>query len=319
MRIKGRKSRVDRRQPQRGGRFTSAQLAWMDRDQERLHRAREKEKKRIANKKKQAEKEAKEREEKRKQGIPDPHAMPVPSSQPLLSKFLAKPKSAPPLESPSVETPEFEDDGFEGQSDGGDTEVCSVDSYEAEIEAFDRRVMVDEERRMIGKPPVLIRSTAADLIRSGIFGSTEANGHNKHDEGAHNGNKDDEDAFSECSAFYDEDFIREADTTAQGQSGQQKKASQSQEGQSIQTAAKPAVVEAHRGAGTGATAQPRSQHKEHKVAQPIQQPPPRLAIEESFRDDTADFLEQFGCDLGADGEFAPDEDFERELVQLDAG
>lgn len=287
----------------------------MDRDQERLHRVREKEKKRIANKKKQAEKEAKEREERRKQGIPDPHAMPVPSSQPLLSKFLAKPQSK--SASPSVETPEFEDDGFEGQSDGGDTEVCSVDSYEAEIEAFDQRIMADEERRMMGNPPVLIRSTAADLIRSGIFGSTEDNGHDKPDEGAHNGTKDDdEDAFSECSAFYDEDFIREAETTAQGQSGQQNKASQSPEGQSIQTAAKPAVVEAHRGAGTGATAQPQSQHK---AAQPIQQPPPRLAIEESFRDDTADFLEQFGCDLGADGEFAPDEDFERELVQLNAG
>ncbi|EYE98064.1 uncharacterized protein EURHEDRAFT_448831 [Aspergillus ruber CBS 135680] len=261
MRIKGRKSRVDRRLPQRGGRFTSAQLAWMDRDQERLHRAREKEKKRIANKKRQAEKEAKEREERRKEGIPDQHAMPVPSSQPLLSKFLAKPQSKPA--SPSVETPELEDDGFEGQSDGGDTEVCSLDSYEAGIEAFDQRIMADEERRMMENPP--------------------------HDEGTHNGNEDDdEDAFSECSAFYDEDFIREAETTAQGQIEQQKKALQSQEGQSIQTVAKPA-------------------------------PPPRLAIEESFRDDTADFLEQFGCDLGADGEFAPDEDFERELVQLNAG
>lgn len=253
MRIKGRKSRVDRRLPQRGGRFTSAQLAWMDRDQERLHRAREKEKKRIANKKRQAEKEAKEREERRKEGIPDQHAMPVPSSQPLLSKFLAKPQSKPA--SPSVETPELEDDGFEGQSDGGDTEVCSLDSYEAGIEAFDQRIMADEERRMMENPPVLIRSTAADLFRSGIFGSTEDSGHHKHDEGTHNGNEDDdEDAFSECSAFYDEDFIREAETTAQGQIEQQKKALQSQEGQSIQTVAKPAVVEAHRGAGAGATA-----------------------------------------------------------------
>lgn len=315
MRIKGRKSRVDRRQPQHGGRFTSAQLAWMDRDQERLHRAREKEKRRIANKKRQAEKEAKEREERRKEGMSDPLAMPVPSSQPLLSKFLAKPQSKPA--SPLVETPEFEDDGFEGQSDGGDTEVCSMESYEAEIETFDQKIIADEERRIVGKPPVLIRSTAADLICSGVFGSTEDNGHNKLDDGAHNSNKDDdEDAFSECSAFYDEDFIREVEKTAQGQSEQQNKASQSPEGQSIETAARPAVVEAHRGAETGATAQPQSQHK---AAQSIQQLPSRLAIEESFRDDTADLLEQFGCDLGADGEFASDEDFERELVQLDAG
>lgn len=313
MRIKGRKSKVDRRQPQRGGRFTSAQLAWMDRDQERLHRAREKERRRIANKKRQAEKEAKEREERSKQGIPDPHAMPVPSSQPLLSKFLAKSRTMEsPSKSSSVEAPEFEDDDFEGQSDGGDTEVCSVDSHEMEIEAFDQRVMANEiaaehegRRYMIGLTPGLL-----DPIENG--GDTEKYMRRNHGGEVQNGNKDDEeDAFSECSAFYDEDFIREVETVATAQSHGPQKTSQSQEAQSTQRqAVKPAVTEAYREAGKGAIAQPQSQHKIPRTlgVQPMQKPP-KPAIEESFRDDTADFLEQFGCNLGAEGEFAPDEDF----------
>ncbi|ODM18932.1 hypothetical protein SI65_05549 [Aspergillus cristatus] len=311
MRIKGRKSKVDRRQPQRGGRFTSAQLAWMDRDQERLHRAREKERRRIANKKRQAEKEAKEREERRKQGIPDPHAMPVPSSQPLLSKFLVKPKTAPPLESPSVERPEFGDDDFEGRSDSGDTEVCSLDSYEAEIEAFDQRVLADEiaaERE--GRQWMVELTPALDRIRK--HGPTVDGRCNNIEKEEQDGPKDDdEDAFSECSAFYDENFIRKAETVAIAQGQGPQKTSQSLEAQPPQgQPAQPGVVEAYREAKP---AQPQPQ------PQPITRPPAKPAIEESFRDDTADFLEQFGCNLGADGEFAPDEDFERELVQLNAG
>jgi len=230
--------------------------------------------------------------------------MPVPSSQPLLSKFLAKPKTAPPLESPSVETPEFGDDDFAGQSDGGDTEVCSLDSYEAEIEAFDQRVLVDEiaaERE--GRQWMVELTPALDRIRK--HGPTVDGGCNNIEKEEQDGPKDDdEDAFSECSAFYDENFIREAETVATARDQGPQKASQSLEAQPPQ----------------GQPAQSQTQHTAARPQpQPIPRPPAEPAIEESFRDDTADFLEQFGCNLGADGDFAPDEDFERELVQLNAG
>lgn len=71
-------------------RFTSAQIARIEREEQRENRAkqiREKEARRIANKKKKAEAETKTRAERRARGIPDPNIR-VPSSQPLLPIFF---------------------------------------------------------------------------------------------------------------------------------------------------------------------------------------------------------------------------------------
>lgn len=299
MRVKGRKSRTDGQKPQRKDRFTAAQIAWMDRDQERLYRAREKEKKRIANKKKKAEKEAKEREARKRQGIPDPDVLPVPSSQPLLSKFLAKPKSKPES-APSVVTTESGNDDGGMQSDGGDTEPCTPES----IEELD-----NVEAAIPGDHGVAVDPTD-DLDCNNNAGSTKDTAHNNDVEVQNGARDEDEDAFSECSVFYDEDFIREAETAvAQGQ-GQQK-TPQSPQAQPMQCPpTKPAARQSFREAKAVATAQSHhSQQKTSPQTQPIQQPPAKPAVEESFRDDTADFLE----------EFAPDADFERGLLQLNAG
>ncbi|CAI7636788.1 unnamed protein product [Penicillium palitans] len=82
-------------------RFTPAQIARMDREDQREARAkqiREKDARRIANKKKKAEAETKTRAERRARGIPDPNIR-VPSSQPLLPIFFnaQRPRSPQPV------------------------------------------------------------------------------------------------------------------------------------------------------------------------------------------------------------------------------
>ncbi|KAJ5396386.1 uncharacterized protein N7487_010689 [Penicillium crustosum] len=86
-------------------RFTPAQIARMDREDQREARAkqiREKDARRIANKKEKADAEAKARTERRARGIPDPNTR-VPSSQPLLLKFFnasaRRDRSPEPVES----------------------------------------------------------------------------------------------------------------------------------------------------------------------------------------------------------------------------
>ncbi|KAL2843519.1 hypothetical protein BJY01DRAFT_194177 [Aspergillus pseudoustus] len=96
------KSRVVRRRYQRSNQrfqFTESQIARIEREEERKHRAeklREKEKRRIKEKKQRAEKEAKEREERLRLGLPDPNAHKLPASQPLLFNFIKRPSPAKP-------------------------------------------------------------------------------------------------------------------------------------------------------------------------------------------------------------------------------
>lgn len=94
------KSRDVKRRHQRSKpfRFTPAQIARMDREEQRENRAkqiREKDTRRIANKKKKADAETKARAERRARGIPDPDIR-VPSSQPLLSTFFNAQRDRPP-------------------------------------------------------------------------------------------------------------------------------------------------------------------------------------------------------------------------------
>ncbi|KAJ6106416.1 hypothetical protein N7512_009933 [Penicillium capsulatum] len=201
------KSSTVRRRYQRSNKrfqFSAEQLARIERDQERERRAqqlRDKEKKRIANKKKKAEQEALAREERKRTGLPDPHAPKVPSSQPLLSMFLKKPQSAEseiPVElnreSTTAET-NGNDNGAETEAESmaGDTEIDSdiYDDLDEEIE---------NEMSALQKSDVQEESIAHD-DRMNTSGETlpAAQG---------------DDEFSDCSAFDDEDILREAEAAA---------------------------------------------------------------------------------------------------------
>lgn len=266
------KSRTVRRRYQRSNKrlqFTPSQIARIERDQERERRAKqlqEKEKKRIANKKKKVQKEAQEREERRRQGLPDPNAFRVPSSQPLLSKFLAKPKTdTPPVQTVSISGKDGDEDGDEGEGEGetpceDDTEPDTPRSVETEADPFEM-------------PESGAEATAEDLMVA-IDSTTDDLKNHTHDATEYSDNEDNEDEFSDCSAFYDEDLIRETEIAAIAQD-----------------------------------------HTHQKVPQEARQtklPVEKPVVEESFRDDTADFLEEFA------GDFYADEDFEKELTKLGA-
>lgn len=104
------KSSTVRRRYQRSNKrfkFSAEEIARIERElkaEKRAKELREKEDKRLAKKRKKAEKEARDREERKRSGLPDPNAPKVPSSQPLLSAFLAK-RPAPVEETPAVEPP----------------------------------------------------------------------------------------------------------------------------------------------------------------------------------------------------------------------
>ncbi|KAJ5468330.1 hypothetical protein N7475_006082 [Penicillium sp. IBT 31633x] len=196
------KSKTVKRRYQRSNqrfKFTASQIERLDREQEREKKAkqlREKEKKRIANKKRKAEQEERAREERKRRGIPDPNAPRVPSSQPLLSMFLgAKKEQSPVTPEPGpiiTDAESYEGNGENADfgSAGGDTEAES----EAESEAFDD---LDEE----------LENDLSELQDASVLAETE-----KHDVGIENmpSSKDD-DEFSDCSAFDDEDIMKEAE------------------------------------------------------------------------------------------------------------
>lgn len=272
------KSRTVRRRYQRSNKrlqFTPSQIARIERDQERERRAKqlqEKEKKRIANKKKKAQKEAQEREERRRQGHPDPNAFRVPSSQPLLSKFLAKPKTdSPPIQTESISGKDGDEDGDE-DGDGGEGEGEGETPGEDDTEPDTPR-SVETEADPFEMPELGAEATAEDLMVA-IDSTTDDLKDHTHDATEYNDNEDNEDEFSDCSAFYDEDLIRETEIAAIAQD-----------------------------------------HTVQKVPQEARQtklPVEKPVVEESFRDDTADFLEEFA------GDFYADEDFEKELTNLGA-
>ena len=267
------KSRTVRRRYQRSNKrlqFTPSQIARIERDQERERRAKqlqEKEKKRIANKKKKAQKEAQEREERRRQGLPDPNAFRVPSSQPLLSNFLAKPKTAsPPIQTP-ISGKDGHEDGDENAGEGEGETPCEDDTEP------DTPRSVETEADPFAMPQSDAGATAEDLMVA-IDSTAENLKNHTHGATVYKDNEDNEDEFSDCSAFYDEDLIRETEIAAIARD-----------------------------------------HSDQKVAQEAPQtkrPVEKPVLEESFRDDTADFLEEFA------GDFYADEDFEKELTKLGA-
>ncbi|GIJ82832.1 hypothetical protein Asppvi_001347 [Aspergillus pseudoviridinutans] len=244
------KSKTVRRRYQRSNKrfqFTASQIERIEREEEREARAkrlREKEKRRQADKKKKAEKEAKEREARRQLGVPDPHALPVPSSQPLLSRFLKKPAAKPDTESETCEDTELD-----SRSQGSvATEIDDSLLSDLDVAAFD-----DQTAAGVSEPD---NHTACD----------DGKGHVCSTQG-------DDDEFSECSIFYDEDIIKEVETIATAQD----------------TTGRPGEIDQ-------ATREPCK---------------PALTIGESFQDDTAIFLEEFGHEVGGD------EEFEQELIRLD--
>lgn len=242
------KSRTVRRRYQRSNKrfqFTASQIERIEREEEREARAkklREKEKKRQADKKKKAEKEAKEREARRRLGLPDPHALPLPSSQPLLSKFLKKPEVKPDTESETCEETELD-----SHSQGS----IATEIDESLFSGLDVAVFDDQ-----------------------TAGVSEPGNHTTSNDGKdHVGRTQrDDDEFSECSIFYDEDIIKEVETIATAQD----------------TPGRPGEID--------------------QATRPSK---PALTIGESFQDDTAILLEEFGHELGSD------EEFEQELIRLD--
>ncbi|KAJ5340989.1 hypothetical protein N7541_010113 [Penicillium brevicompactum] len=215
------KSKTVRRRYQRSNqrfKFSASQIERLDREEEREKKAkqlREKDKKRAAAKKRKAEQEARVREERKRRGIPDPNAPRVPSSQPLLSMFLGagkttpapatepepepEPEPAPALEPASASASESEpahttteteahgsEEGSGPGSEAGDTEAGS--------DAFDD---LDET----------VERDLFELI-DGFANPTEPTV----DRENHTATNDDGDEFSDCSAF--EDIIHQADATA---------------------------------------------------------------------------------------------------------
>lgn len=250
--------------------YTASQIARIDREEERERRAeqlREKEKKRVANKKKKAQKEAEEREERRRQGAPDPHVLRVPSSQPLLSNFLAKPKPTPtPTPSPSpVQEQVPEDRGKdEVKNDESDTDLNTEPDTPGTVEedSFDSFELDDAEAENL----VAVETATGNLDTHDGDGHGDGDGSTIYED--HGSNKRDtkdkeEDEFSDCSAFYDDDFIREAELVA----------------------------------ATTENKDPIPQQDPQHLSPPVPPAPSavKTTLEESFRDDAADALEEFAC------------------------
>ncbi|KKK19032.1 hypothetical protein P175DRAFT_063241 [Aspergillus ochraceoroseus IBT 24754] len=238
------KSRTVRRRYQRSNKrfqFSASQIARIEREEERERRAqklREKEKRRVADKKKRAEKEAKAREERQRLGLPDPNASNVPASQPLLFNFIKK----APAPSVSGKGDESQQDTGSAGSETESTEVATdIDgSQHSELDNHELVALADEDESTIGN--------------EGEMCGGETCG-------------DEDEEFSDCSIFYDEDIIKAAETIVTVQDIEDK-----------------------------------------ALYAPA---PPGLFASDSFQDDTAAFLEEFGH------EFDPGASFEQELAQLD--
>ncbi|CAL5870123.1 uncharacterized protein PFLUO_LOCUS4358 [Penicillium psychrofluorescens] len=269
-RVIAEKSRTVRRRYQRSNKvfqFTPEQLQRIEREQERERRAkqlREREKKRIANKKKKSEQEARAREDRKRHGLLDLGVANVSSSQPSLARFLGM-KPPPQQTRRDVEGSEVasatgtreknkEDEEEESES-GGDTEVDS--------DAFGDW---DEE---IG--PALCAIQDAGVLENADADLEKDKEKENHDPA------NDDDEFSECSAFYDEEIIKEADAAATATA----------------TATGPKTDERP---ATHSTNNP-------STALPNPSPVAVAAITsfgDSFRDETADFLEEVFSHGGAD-------------------
>ena len=296
------KSKTVRRRYQRSNQrfqFTASQIERLDREQEREKKAkqlREKEKKRIAVKKRKAEEEARAREERKRRGIPDPNAPRVPSSQPLLSAFLgAKKSTSAPAPEPELQPTITETDSHEEGGDA-DSESAAGDT-EAESDAFDD---LDEELEHdlseldAGVP----EKTASPVIDEEIQTSLK-----------------DEDEFSECSAF-DEDIMNQADAAATRTSDEETKSPPLPEQPLLELPSpRPHIVpnlqlessfggsllydpadfleaEAAIMQTTNDETKDHSPSEEKLHLQPLEQPRSMPALASSFRDETADWIEE---------------------------
>jgi hypothetical protein len=285
------KSSTVRRRYQRSNKrfkFTASQLRRIEREEELERRAkalREKEEKRRANKKKKAEKEAKDREERKRLGLPDPNAPKIPASQPLLSAFLgAKPKQ--PVEEQPVDT--IVHSTATDNDEGGDTEVdCAGGDTEPESDIFDD---LDEE---------IIEQGLSCLQDAGIpkdseipdatdFPEDPSVGNNVSAESLCSLKDDDDDEFSDCSVFDDADIMNEAIAIAASRPSQ------------------PIPLPTTSHAPLAPTmGPPRSSGPSKSVTPSIP------SLEDSFRDETADYLEDV-FSRGCGDSFG-------ELVQLGSG
>lgn len=211
------KSSTVRRRYQRSNKrfkFTASQIRRIEREEELERRAkaiREKEEKRRANKKKKAEKEARDREERKRLGLPDPNAPKIPASQPLLSAFLgAKPKK--PIEEQSVTTitspttMEHEGGNTEADSVGGDTEAESDIFDDLDEETIEQGFSclqdagISRELEILDGPDIAQNPDIGNDISAETLCSLK--------------DDCDDDEFSDCSVFDDADIIKEADAIA---------------------------------------------------------------------------------------------------------
>ena len=210
------KSSTVRRRYQRSNKrfqFTAEQLKRIEREEARERRAKElrdKERRRVANKKKKAEQEARDREERTRHGLPDPNVK-VSSSQPLLSKFLGRTSRSLSTEDVAVDNSTVEvpligieagvdhihnNRDIETGSVGGDTEV-DTDAFDDLDEELEREISIFEDTgpEATGSHHLSLGTNQEILCPA----------------------KDD-DEFSDCSAFYDENIIKEAEGVAASKS-----------------------------------------------------------------------------------------------------
>ncbi|RDW57545.1 uncharacterized protein DSM5745_11440 [Aspergillus mulundensis] len=186
------KSRTVRRRYQRSNKrfqFTASQIARIEREEERERKAeklREKEKRRILLKKKKTEKDAKAREERIRRGIPDPNAPAVPASQPLLFNFIKRTPSVQPEGEGPEEQPEIDSES--------ESKTETISEFDDDDSSFD-----DEEFDSI----LVALDEAGQPTLEDIEGPREKD------------IEKDDDEFSECSAFYDEDLSKVTDTVEQ--------------------------------------------------------------------------------------------------------
>lgn len=314
------KSRSVRRRYQRSNhrlQYTPSQIQRIERDEERERRAKklqDKEKKRVANKKKKAEKEARSREERRRLNKPDPDAAPPSASQPLLLNFLAPAKVG--VEAGGGTAAAAGGGGHDGH-DGDDTEGQVFEGFEPD---FDLDSFGENTEGQSGNDSTPGISERGD-------GRNEPQAEN------------DEDDFSDCSIFYDEDIIKRADTesTAQGDTGlgieQSSKIPHRAEKADTESTDTESTVQGDTGlaieqssnipqraekAGTGHTVQGdtgQSNSQSSNTPRRAELSKEASPAEDSFQDETAAILEESFFREPED--FGTDEEFENELVKLD--
>lgn len=291
------KSSTVRRRYQRSNKvfkFTAEQIKRIERDEAREKRAkdlREKDKKRVANKKKKAEEDARLREEQRRNGPPDPESLKFPSSQQLLSKFMgfAKPQQQkqPSIEPPPEVNTETEDHDSNASADDTNAgehepenptteehrrENATPDAHSAEGDTEVDSDGFDDLDEELEQEMSALESTGPSHIPRPEDTAESISIETKTEIEKPRAIEDEEDEFSDCSVFNDEGLLKEAHAASTPQ---------------------PITTETSRLLSDDKPAHPRRQAA---PAQP--KAPPTLSLGDSFRDETADYLEDVfarGC------------------------